>query len=82
MSCITKAEPFDTGICPEEPTEVNPVPPLFTAIAVADQVPVTISPTAVRLVKLSIAVSKVDSVVASMPSIFVKVSVPLESLNG
>ena len=80
--CITKADPLDTGICPEDPTEVNPVPPLLTAMAVALHTPVVIVPIVVRLLKESIAFSKVASVVASILSMFVKVKLPLLSLNG
>ena len=74
--------PFDTGINPAVPTEVSPVPPLLTAIAVAFQVPVVIVPIVVRFAKESIAFSKVASVVASIASMFVKVKVPELSLNG
>ena len=44
MFWYAKAEPLDTKICPEEPTEDSPVPPLDVAIAVALHIPVVIVP--------------------------------------
>ena len=34
MACITQALPLDTGINPDVPAALKPVPPLPTAIAV------------------------------------------------
>ena len=82
IACITQALPLDTGIKPEVPAAVRPVPPLFTAIAVPSQVPEVIVPTVTRLARLSIAFSRVASVVASILSMFVSVKVPELSLNG
>ena len=79
---MTNPDPLETGINPEVPEEVNPVPPLFTAIEVALQTPVVIVPVVVRLDKESIALSNVASVVESIASMFVKVKVPELSLKG
>ena len=82
IACITQALPFDTGINPDVPAAVSPVPPWATATDVPCQTPVVIVPTVTKLANESIADSRVASVVPSILSIFVRVKVPELSLNG
>ena len=56
MFWYAKAEPLDTKICPEEPTEVKPVPPCAVPIAVAFHTPPVRVPTVDKFAKVVIAV--------------------------
>ena len=70
IACITKPEPFEVSTCPDEPGELKPVPPYPAATAVPCHTPVPIVPILVKFDKVSIAASKVASVVASIASTF------------
>ena len=71
IACITYPEPVDTKICPDDPGDVSPVPPLVAAIAVALHTPPVNVPTVTKFPNVVItgceAVDKVVAVLA-LPS--------------
>ena len=85
MFWYARAEPFDTKICPEEPTEDSPVPPLAVDIAVAFHIPVVIVPIVAKFgIEVILLCAAPITVVAcvAVPSKFAAIvpAVPLNTL--